>query len=409
MDSEGKKGVNPDGGNVSQDDIRKFEEFLKENILKMGGGGFFESSVTELNKRFLELIFKMPIFSLLDKLEVREICPDVLKVYLEKNQKNIRSLLRNKNFLDSLINAYIDNMVSLFGIIEDTQKKSKAVQQSGMINFELIKQNVNAENHEHDNALDVMEKQQTYLSNEFDVVNTLWTMISNSSQVNDAHIAVLDVISKLFAETYKNTRIFQYLVARQLDLTQQANENAREANRRADAAAEEARKLQSEKNEIAEQLSKAQTDVAVERTNVNNLNQQLKTEKERANKLQEENKQLLEAQTDAAAATAKVGELKETIKAKDETVEAQRQSIEMQKQSIADQRAEIEKLIQENEKNRQENIQKQQQLDKRESDLIEKERKVKELQELLEKKQAEIEKQNKILKIQRNAIKAADN
>ena len=376
------------GGERNQDDMVKFENFLKENILKIGGGKFFESSVAELDKRFLEFVFKMPIFSLFDKLEVKKIHPSILEEYLKKHQKNIKNILKNTDFLYNLINAGIGNIVLLFRAIKDTQKKSDTVQQDGVKNFNLITQNMNAKSCEHDNALEVMEKQQAYLSDEFGVFNSLWTMISNSPQVNDVQIAILKAISKLFAETYVNTFRFQCLMAKQLELVQQASE-------RAD-------RLQSEKDDLNKQVSEAKQEAAVAEANINSLNKQLEDEKERANRLQEENKQLLEAKTNAAVATAKVGELKETIKAKDETVETQKQSIEMQKQSIERQKVEIEQLKQqneknrqENEKNRQENLQQQQQLDKQKKELEEERAQIKKLRQEVEKQKKENEEQLK--------------
>ena len=319
---------------VSQDDINRFENFLRE-------AEFLAAPAEEPVKRFLELTFGRRLQTFLTKVSNAEFEPIVVRAYYEQHKEDIAEIFKNETeFILGLFQLHLMDLVMFLN--NDKIVKPMLNEQSEQMQETGIPDNNNAEQVQ--NVVNSVKNScQTY-------GDSLKDMAMYSTGIDQRQIVLAELFRQVVVE-FKN--MFLQIAERDKTIVKKD-----ETIMKKDETIAEKDKTIAEKDKTIVEKDKiiVQKDKTIAETNVNSLNKQLKDEKERADKLQEENKKLSEAKTNVAVAKAKVDEIEKTIKAQDKTIKVQEQSIEMQKQSMADQKAEIEKL-------RQESAQQQQQLE----------------------------------------------
>ena len=326
---------------VSQDDINRFENFLRE-------AEFLAAPAEEPVKRFLELTFGRRLQTFLTKVSNAEFEPIVVRAYYEQHKEDIAEIFKNETeFILGLFQLHLMDLVMFLN--NDKIVKPMLNEQSEQMQETGIPDNNNAEQVQ--NVVNSVKNScQTY-------GDSLKDMAMYSTGIDQRQIVLAELFRQVVVE-FKN--MFLQIAERDKTIVKKDETIMKkdETIAEKDKTIAEKDKTIAEKDKTIVEKDKiiVQKDKTIAETNVNSLNKQLKDEKERADKLQEENKKLSEAKTNVAVAKAKVDEIEKTIKAQDKTIKVQEQSIEMQKQSMADQKAEIEKL-------RQESAQQQQQLE----------------------------------------------
>ena len=433
MDSEGKKGIDPADGDNGQDntgDSNKpvnldcdyaTRDVTGIDLVVFGGKILKSTTLCKSNSpegRFIEFIcagFEDSKYNvLLEYFKANKISPNVLLKYYENREASFKKYFCNKDELFQFVGRQVNwlckrliaSIINQARLVQNKNQINKALEQSKVNINENFDERLNEDNLEAQEQIIEKAIIEEHINGFINTLDKSQFMVNR----NEFFTSLKTQYSSFGIRCESMSRMCDQMIVNPTMGAEQIMQNG-------------VKLIQSHSQSLLQmsqlvlgafkQVNFANCINCIQQNQIVSLNKQLS----------ELNGNTKDLEAKAAVATARVDELKETIKAKDETVEAQKQSIEMQKQSIAEQKAEIERLRQENEKNRQENeknrqenIQQQQKLDKRESDLIEKKRQLKALQELLEKQkkeneeqQAEIKEQNEILKIQETAIRAADN
>ena len=320
------------GGKKNQDDMVKFEEFLKTTKLLKS---------TDLNDRFIELVLFLENDRLFYGLQDENIKPETVKNYLCIHENKIKEAYERKSSFENF-KKHVANVVFSFKEANDVKVFSEKLCEEEKTKFFSIFPMENADLNG-GKVFGIVTEQRSALQKGFEELMQLFHETVSGPRVDLRHIGIQQVVGRAFVGMCKFIVESQNIIATQLGLIQQANE-------RAD-------RLQSEKDDL--------------------------------------NKQVSEVRGEAAVATARVGEIERTVKAQDTAIETQKQSIEMQKAENERLRQENEKNRQENEKNKQENLQQQQQLDKQKKELEEERAWVEKLRQEVEKQKKENEEQLK--------------
>ena len=371
MDS-GKINNKFDINSVSQDDINRFEDFLRE-------AEFLAAPAGEPVKRFLELTFGRRLQTFLTKVSSAKLEPIVVRAYFEQHKDDIANIFKNETkFVLELLQLHLMDLVMFLN------------------NDKIVKPMLNEQRKQVQNTNDIPHADAEQVQNVVNSVRNSCQMYGNSLNDMVMYSTGIDQRQIVFAE------LFRQVLTGFKNMILQVAERDMTITRRDETIAEKDKIIIQKDATIAEKDKIiAQKDATIAETNVDSLNKQLKDEKERADKLQEENKQLLENKTDAAVATKEVEGLRaqlvdktQLVSAKDQLItvidgeiKKQKEELEEQKKNLEKERAQVEKLKQEVEKQKKENEEKQAEI---------------------EKQKKENEEQSKILKIQQQAIRVAN-